>query len=381
MPIDFKLFFRLLGKSFFAANGTTAPLRPKRLLFLLIFLIVWPVYQLITWSFLLLDDLLFPGYRSQIIEKPLFILGNFRSGSTFLHRLLSRDVRTFTSMRTVDIFLMPSVTQRKIFRFLSGLDTSLGSPINKGFRGIDNRSLGKVKIHKISMFDPEEDENILFHIWSTFFVVFMFPFLDEMPSFIQFDELVPVAEKQRIMAFYKQCVQRHLYANAPGLHFVSKSPASSAKIRSLLETFPDARIIYLARDPLEMLPSTVSWLSYAWNIFSDTGTKYMNQEKIMELALYWYQYPLKVIDEIQDNCQILNYAEMVANPEKVIKQVYEELGYEASPGLKKTIKRAVEETQTYISDHEYDLASMGLDEARIREKFATIYMRFPFEKK
>ena len=41
-------------------------------------------------------------------------------------------------------------------------------------------------------------------------------------------------------------------------YFVAKNPAFSPKIATLMEFFPDARIIYLVRNPLDMLPSTIS---------------------------------------------------------------------------------------------------------------------------
>src|SRR4029450_8548812 len=72
--------------------------------------------------------------------------------------------------------------------------------------------------------------------------------------------------KQRTMKFYKSMLQRHMYATGKK-YFVAKNPAFSPKIATLLELFPDARIIYLARNPLDMLPSTVSWINYARRVF------------------------------------------------------------------------------------------------------------------
>lgn len=381
MPYNFPLMWRLLVKSIFRSNKTIAPLKMKRLKFLLIFLIIWPPFQLITWFFLFLDEILFPQYHQQKIDKPLFILGNFRSGSTFLHRLMSRDTKMFTSMRTVDIFLMPSITQRKIFKFFSKIDHIFGAPLNKAIKGVDGNSLGKVQIHKISMFEPEEDENVLLHIWSTFFVSFMFPFLEDLPPYIKFDEELAAPEKEKIMKFYRSCVQRHLYAHGGNVHFVSKSPASSAKIRSLMTTFPDARILYLARNPLDMLPSTVSWLSYAWNMFSDTGHKYIYQQQVLDLAKYWYDYPIRVLDQNPSpNHIILNYDDLVRYPEEIIRKIYLNFGYDESTGLKKIIKRAIEETRTYRSDHKYNYEQMGYSRELILNTYKDVFERFNFDR-
>lgn len=380
MPIDLRLLFSLLAKSIFRSQATVARLGKRRILFLIIFVFVWPFYQLITWFFLGLDEIFFPGYRKQAIVKPLFIIGNFRSGSTFLHRLLSRDQRTFTSMRTADIFLMPSVTQRKIFRFFSFLDNRLGAPVNKTIRGVDDKSLGKVRIHKIGMFEPEEDENILLHIFSTFFVSFLFPFLEDLPPFVKFDEEMPEKDKIRIMRFYRGCVQRHLFAHGGQIHFVSKSPANSSKVLALRKTFPDCRIIYLARDPAEMVPSTISWLSYAWGIFNDTQGRYINQPQILQISKYWFSYPLRVIDELDSaQCKIMEYQALIDQPEDCIRAIYSDFGYPENSGLRKTIKRAVEETKSFLSEHHYDLASVGIEKGQIDQIFSEEYSRFGFQ--
>src|SRR5690349_23500172 len=108
MKYNFRLFWRSFYRSFFDSKNTPARLTRKRLFFILLFYAVWPIGSLIHWFCFWLDDILFPAYKDYKIEKPLFILGNLRSGSTFLHRLLSRDSETFTSLTTWDIYLTRS---------------------------------------------------------------------------------------------------------------------------------------------------------------------------------------------------------------------------------------------------------------------------------
>ena len=188
MRYNFRLFWRTAYRSFFDSKNTPAQLTRKRLIFLLFFYAVWPLGMLVHWFCFFLDDIFFPGHQTQPIEKPLFIVGNLRSGSTFLHRLLSRDSETFTSLTIWDIYLTPSVTQKKITKFFSRLDNKLGGHLHRWLHDFDRRTLGKFKIHPISFFQPEEDENILFHIWDSFWVSFLFPFMDELPNYQHFDE-------------------------------------------------------------------------------------------------------------------------------------------------------------------------------------------------
>jgi hypothetical protein len=77
------------------------------------------------------------------------------------------------------------------------------------------------------------------YAWSSFFVGFLFPFLNELPPYQFFDTAIPRHKRHGIMGFYRACVQRHLYATGGGQYFVSKNPAFSPKIETLLEFFPE----------------------------------------------------------------------------------------------------------------------------------------------
>lgn len=382
MKYNFRLFWRTLYRSFFAAKNTTARLTRKRIIFLALFYIVWPLGSLIHWFFFWLDDILFPAYKDHLIEKPLFILGNLRSGSTFLHRLLSRDTQTFTSLTTWDIYLTPSVTQKKITQFFARLDTKyLNNTFHRLLHKFDDATLGKLKIHPISFFQPEEDENIHLHIWDGYFVTFLFPFMDEMPNYQHFDEALSPEHKHSIMTFYKSMVQRHMYATGKK-YYVAKNPAFSAKIETLAEFFPDARIIYLARNPLDMLPSTVSWINYARRQFTDPVDGFHYLDEIMDMTKHWYSHPLKYLDaHPSPRHLILKYDDMVQRPEHVIRGFYEQFGYPDKPGLPIIIDQAVKETMTFNSDHAYSYEKMGFTREQIVEMYPEIFERFNFEKR
>jgi hypothetical protein len=331
------------------------------------------------WFCFFLDDIFFPGHKTQPIEKPLFILGNLRSGSTFLHRLLSRDSETFTSLTIWDIYLTPSVTQKKITKFFARLDNKFGGHLHRLLYAFDSRTLGKYKIHPISFFQPEEDENILFHIWDSFWISFLFPFADELPDYRHFDEALSPQHRHRIMKFYRSMLQRHLYATGKK-YFVAKNPAFSPKIQTLLEFFPDARIIYLARNPLDMLPSTVSWINYARRVFTEPKEKYHYQDEIVDFTQHWYRYPLKYLDEHPSpRYLILNYDDLIQRPERVIRGFYEQFGYPDKPGLDGIVDQAVKETLSFSSDHVYSYEEMGFSREQIVETYSDIFERFGFD--
>lgn len=381
MRYNFRLFWRTAYRSFFDSKNTPARLTRKRLMFLLFFYAVWPLGAVVHWVCFFLDDIFFPAHKTQPIEKPLFIVGNLRSGSTFLHRLLSRDSETFTSLTIWDIYLTPSVTQKKITQFFSRLDNKHGGHLHRWLYDFDRRTLGKFKIHPISFFQPEEDENILFHIWDSFWVSFLFPFMDELPNYQHFDEALAPEHKRRIMAFYRSMLQRHMFATGKK-YYVAKAPAFSAKIETLVEFFPEARIIYLARNPLDMLPSTISWINYARRVFTQPKEKYLYLDEIVDFTQHWYRHPLKYLDaHPSPRHLILKYDDLILRPEQTLRAFYEQFGYPDKPGLADIVYQAVKETLSFRSDHVYSYEEMGFTRQQIIELYSDIFERFQFEQR
>src|SRR5258706_10642578 len=353
MHYNIRLFWRTFYRSFFASKRPTPRRTEHRFVSRALFYLLSPVGSIIHCLCFFLAYFFLPAYKNQPIEKPLFILGNLRSGSTFLHRLLSRDSETFTSLTTWDIYLTPSVTQKKITQFVARIDNKLGGHLHRALHAFDRATLGKIKIHQISFFQPEEDENNHLHIWDGYFVTFLFPFMDEFPNYQHFDEALSPEHKRRIMSFYKSMLQRHMYANGKK-YFVAKNPASSAKIETLMEFFPDARIIYLARNPLDMLPSTVSWINYARRQFTDPKEKWLYRDEIVDMTKYWYRHPLQYLDSHPSPRHlILNYDDLIQRPEAVLRSFYEQFGYPDQPGLEIIVDEAVKETLTFNSDNVY----------------------------
>ena len=131
------LFLRSLGlhlgcwlRSFWPGAHPGAPLSLRRAFFLLIVYPLFLAVQLLHWLGFLLDELLFPHYRKTAVQRPVFITGIPRSGTTFVHRTLAKDPR-FTSLSTWEALIAPSITQRKILRALAAADRRIGAPLRR----------------------------------------------------------------------------------------------------------------------------------------------------------------------------------------------------------------------------------------------------------
>lgn len=107
MTFDFQGFFRfaarLLGNMGDRGFGWT----PKRAAVSLALYLFYSPFKLVTWVHPLLDELLFPDHRRIEVRAPVFIVSNFRGGTTFLHRLLALDRDRFCTMQMWEVLLAP----------------------------------------------------------------------------------------------------------------------------------------------------------------------------------------------------------------------------------------------------------------------------------
>ena len=259
MTFDIKLFSGILRRSFVGTKGTNARLTPYRLMMLLVLAFFYLLVEMTNRLCLLLDRILFPRAASLDVFEPVFILGPPRCGTTLLHRLLSHDQERFTSMRLWEILFAPSIIQKKVLSFVGRIDRRIGDPGERLIKKLENSFFSSFRrIHPIGLFEIEEDSVLLLHIFGTSFLIFAFPFFDLLEPYLYFDSKMPERRRRKIMAFYRRCLQNHLFVFGRRRHFLSKNPFFSPFPLSLAQTFPDGKFIFIARDPREVVPSTLS---------------------------------------------------------------------------------------------------------------------------
>jgi hypothetical protein len=184
--------------------------------------------------------------RTPLRQAPLFIIGHWRTGTTFLHELLILDER-HTYPNTYEC-LEPNhflLTEGFITRWLRFLMPSR--------RPMDNMAAGWDR--------PQEDEFALCMMGQPSpYLTIAFPNRPpQYPEYLDLEGLSP-----RALAGWKRVflgfLQRLTFKDPRRL--VLKSPPHSCRIKVLLEIFPDAQFVHIVRDPYVVFPSTVNlWKS------------------------------------------------------------------------------------------------------------------------
>jgi hypothetical protein len=378
MYFDLAAFFRYNFKAFFNSKEKHYQLTPKRFIILLIWLGLFIPYEVILRIFLILDEIFFPGYHRQDVIRPVFIIGNPRSGTTFLHQLMDKDKEHFTSLKVWELIFAPSIIQRKLIWGIKKITTLIGAPIEHIIHHFNRRMADHNKAHTIRIDAAEEDEHILIHAWSSASLWALYPIPEEVLPYFNFDRDIPGKQKDRVMRFYRNMLQRHLYAHGGNFTLLSKNPAFTPKIASLLQYFPDARFINLARNPLETMPSIMNYMAAGWKLSCDPLEAYPHKKEFFEILNYYYKYPVEFFQDRPEICAFLRYEDLVTNPQVAVREIYTFLGLEISKNYDQIVSAECEKAKQYQSSHIYSMSDMGLTTDQINSAFKEVISLYGF---
>ena len=395
MAFDFRGFCRFTAHLLSKIGDRDFGWTPRRAAVFLALYLFYPPFELATWLNLLLDNVFFRGYRRVELTNPVFIAGNYRSGTTFLHRLMARDRERFCTMQMWEILFAPSIVQRRFVQVLGTLDRWIGSPFGRRMEVVEDHWQEENPMHRVSLRAPEEDDYLLLHVWSALTVGLSSGLLEEALPYARFDTDLAARRKDRITGFYRRCLQRHLYAhNGGGQQYLAKNPALTPKIDTILRWFPDARIILLVRSPLEMVPSFVNMMQFSYRVLGvpggvlgvPGGVQGAPEESdalrdfVVDMACHWYSYALERLDQApRENYVIVRYDDLVADPAGTVARIYDHFGFEIGRPYAEILQAEAERAQGYRSRHAYSLEGTGLTRDGIVARFQDVFDRFGFD--
>lgn len=178
-------------------------------------------------------------------NDPLFILGHWRSGTTFLHNILAQDKHFGYTTTYQTVFSHYIMAMQGFFKPCMKL-------VMPDKRPTDNMELAPDL--------PQEEEFALsnmcpynyYNFW--FFPERMQEFCDRFLTFRNITE----EELSEFKEAFMKLVKVSLW-NTGGTQYLSKNPPHTGRIKALSELFPNARYIYLMRNPYTVFESTRSF--------------------------------------------------------------------------------------------------------------------------
>ncbi|MDH3767229.1 MAG: sulfotransferase [Gammaproteobacteria bacterium] len=336
---------------------------------MLLFLPLFALLQMSHWFGFLLDELFFRSYRKVEINKPVFVSGVPRSGTTMVHRTLALDTQ-FTTLSTWECLFAPSISQRRLIRLIARADGWIGRPLGRMSRWCEQRAFGGLgDVHGMSLADAEEDYFVFMPVLSCFILVVPFPYAQWLWDIGEFDRRVDPAQRQRLMTYYRRCVQKHLYASGPGKRFLSKNASFPPLLGSLATEFPDARFVFCLRDPLEVVPSQLSSLRSGMEFFCNDPYDFGFRDKMIDQLDYYYRNLIETPIPDEQRAWI-KMNQFKPDLSVGVENIYKSLGLAMSDEYRKRLATVSDAARDYCSAHDYRLDEFGLDAASLRARFA-----------
>lgn len=382
MHFDFHTFQEVFHLVRTSKGEVDIPWTRKRILFMTAFFSLYPLFEIFNAACFLLDDFLFPKWRNSELQKPVFIIGNPRSGTTFLHRLMAMDRDHFFTFLTWEL-IFPAIIQKKALSMLGLLDRIAGGRISRRIESRERRLFDEFdKIHRIGLFSPEEDDKLFIHNCSFHGLMWFFPY-QEFSRFHKFDMCLAPEQRARIMAFYRDCLKHQAYFKGSGRSLLSKNPVSSLKVDSLLRWFPDCRIVYLVRNPLEVVASTLNMAQSIWRRTAGVERNdALFQNTVYDVVKLFYEYPLSRLEREPEHVyRCIRYEDLVREPEKTVQGIYRWLGYEMSREYRSALEEEDLKSRRYTSEHIYSLSRFQIRSEQIRSDLGTVFKRFGYGEK
>lgn len=323
-----------------------------------------------------LDTLLFPALRRTEVLEPTFCIGHARSGTTYLHRLMAEDPQ-FSYALMYELFF-PSLLQKKLLRLMFRIDSATGGRVRRRLDQLEERAFAPTDdIHKTGFFVPEEDDALLTWSLSSGFWIVAFPYMGEL-DFYHVDRW-PARKRQRMMSFYKECVRRQLALNGGGTH-LSKNPTFCGRVETLIETFPDARIVVPMRNPYETIPSLLKLMKTEWSLRGRNEELVLNSLRVLaDQSVDTYTHPLEVLGRHPEiRSSVVDYRELVSSPAITMRRIYDNLGLAVGPAAERAFI-AAEARRGHESAHRYSLDEFGLDPCEIQNRLADLFDQYQWD--
>lgn len=310
-----------------------------------------------------------PEVAAQAIERPLFILGLPRTGTTLLHELLAQDPAHRAPVSwELDDPCPPTAAP---------LDPEHPRVVKceRRFAGLRAMAPDFQAIHPIGALLPQEC-----------LVATAYAFAS-----VRFELCFDVATYQRWltkqdMRFAYRThydVLQHLQSRRAPKRWVLKSPGHLATVDVIAEQYPDAMMIQTHRDPQKVIPSVASLYANMRSVATDELQLEQLGPAMQEVWSTYLEDGIRRRRETNDaggRIFDLHYQELVADPVATVGRIYDHFGLPFGAELEQRLRDYVAQHPKHrFGVHRYDHASFGLTRAGIANTFKTYCDRFGIE--
>ncbi len=302
-----------------------------------------------------------PKIADEPIVAPVFITGLPRTGTTFLHGLMTEDPSNRVPF-TWEVMYAGNHAMGDADHVRRKTDARLEWA---------NRLAPEFKrIHPIGADLPQE----CIAITAQVFASIQFHTTHEVPSYENWFES---GNQSLGYAFHHRFLQ-HLQRQRSAQRWVLKAPGHLFALDSLLERYPDAKIVQTHRDPLRVVASMASLAFVLKRAFShQADPKQIGRDWTDRWASALAKF-LAVRDQHPAQQFLdISYERLIAAPLETVEEVYAFMGARLSDEARQRMQAFLNKyPKNKHGVHRYSLSQYGLDEQAERARFSDYCERF-----
>ena len=154
------------------------------------------------------------------------------------------------------------------------------------------------------------------------------------------------------------------------------------RLEALLRRYPDCRLVYVVRDPVEVIPSGMSLLASVLENGYDVWnrTKEEDQRRWIENLYQASCAMLRDFHELQtaglipdENLCVVRYEDLITDLEPTMERILKFIEIEPTAAFQQEVREQAERQRSYTSRHEHSPDQFGLDPERIRADLGFVY--------
>lgn len=306
-----------------------------------------------------------PAILHERIERPVFITGLPRSGTTFLHRLMMNDPATRAPLVWQTIYPYPPGSGRDRRRIHVARQLHAFERLAPEFRAL----------HPLDASSPQECSDITAHVFRSL----RFDTNYHIPSYRTW---LDANAKRHLPAFrfHKRFLQhlQHQSSDPPG-RWVLKCPEHVFALDAIRAVYPDARLIFVHRDPVKVLLSVAKLTEVLRRPFTRTldPVEIGRQESARWLDGTQRMMAVENDAGLPEPVCHVHYMDLIADPLATVDGVYQHFGMQLPDTASKAIERFVAaKPNGGYGPRDYHFEDHCLDADSESEKFRPYLLKF-----
>ena len=304
-----------------------------------------------------------PGVLDQPIEKPIFLFGIPRTGTTISNHLLGTDKtrRSLLNWEVLDSVPPPTT------------ETLYTDPRCANKRKQQEAMLAANPDVVIPHWEYADDPTECTFILAQDFKAMSWEARLPMPGYSKW---VLECDMTSAYEYHKKLLQV-LQSTAPGIWNL-KMPSHSVYVSTLLKVYPDARLIWTHRDPYKTFASSCSLNKFSQAVTGvDPDPLYIGNNAARRLGAH-LNGAMAAKDKLGDNVIYdLHYADMMRDPIAEMRKLYAWLGDEFTAEVETGMQQWLDDhPKGKHGDHTYSLEEYGLSVDKLKPVFGEYVERF-----